>query len=193
MEGALEVEESIRVDCMLEQGLLHAKRAAALASVHLGAGSHLEAVVLYARAVEHAERVQGRVPKSSSVSAAAEKVKAEARKARCASLTEGILARVAQQKGDSCWHRGSFSARRTCCCRGGAVLVGSSRSVQVCGVGKGQSKVHITPMPPRMTSISVSPIVLDVAGDEIVYPSLDERAGVKKTSTLRNLFSFGKR
>ena len=60
-------------------------------------------------------------------------------------------------------------------------------------LGKGQSKVHITPMPPRMTSISVSPIVLDVAGDEIVYPSLDERAGVKKTSTLRNLFSFGKR
>ena len=55
---------------MLEQGLLHASALPSL--VHLEAGSHLEAVVLYARAVEHAERVQGRVPEIISVSAAAE-------------------------------------------------------------------------------------------------------------------------
>ena len=48
-------------------------------------------------------------------------------------------------------------------------------------------------VPPKMTPIAVNPIVLDVAGDEIVYPDLQERAAVKKTSTLRNLFSFGKR
>ena len=193
MEGALEVEESIRVDCMLEQGLLHAKRAAALASVHLGAGSHLEAVVLYARAVEHAERVQGRVPKSSSVSAAAEKVKAEARKARCASLTEGILARVAQQKGIRAGIEGVSLHEGPAAAAEAQYLLDHLDQYKSAVLGKGQSKVHITPMPPRMTSISVSPIVLDVAGDEIVYPSLDERAGVKKTSTLRNLFSFGKR
>ena len=60
-------------------------------------------------------------------------------------------------------------------------------------LGKGASKVHIMPIPPKMTPIAVNPIVLDVAGDEIVYPDLEERAAVKKTSTLRNLFSFGKR
>jgi hypothetical protein len=49
------------------------------------------------------------------------------------------------------------------------------------------------PIPPKITPIAVNPIVLDVAGDEIVYPDLEERAAVKKTSTLRNLFSFGKR
>ena len=192
-EGAPEVEESIRVDCMLEQGLLHAKRAAALASVHLGAGSHLEAAVLYARAVEHAERVQGRVPKSSDVSATAEKVKAEARKARCATLTEGILARVAQQKGLRAGIEGVSLHEGPAAAAEAQYLMDHLDQYKSAVLGKGQSKVHITPMPPRMTSISVSPIVLDVAGDEIVYPSLDERAGVKKTSTLRNLFSFGKR
>ena len=60
-------------------------------------------------------------------------------------------------------------------------------------LGKGASKVHIMPIPPKITPIAVNPIVLDVAGDEIVYPDLEERAAVKKTSTLRNLFSFGKR
>jgi hypothetical protein len=56
--------------------------------------------------------------------------------------------------------------------------------------------VHITPIPPRMTSIGVRPIVLDVAGDEISYPSLEGRAKAKKcktaTSSLKSLFGFGR-
>jgi signal recognition particle subunit SRP68 len=58
-------------------------------------------------------------------------------------------------------------------------------------LGKGASKVHIMPIPNRMESLAVRPIVLDVAGDEIAYVDLSHRSA-KKGSTLRNLFSWKK-
>ena len=84
-----------------------------------------------------------------------QKVK-EARKARCASLTEGILACGAAK--DSC-SSGSFSARRTCCFAMEAqYLLDHLDQYKSAVLGKSQSKVHITPMPPH-DIISVSPIV----------------------------------
>ena len=176
LEGANKVEESVRMDCMLEQALLQ------------------EAAVLYARAAEHAAKVQDRAPKSSEIAAVAHKVQNDARKARCIALADGTIAHVAGQKGlrsglDSVSIQESASA-------GGIeaqYLLDHLDEYKSAVLGKGASKVHIMPIPPKMTPIAVNPIVLDVAGDEIVYPDLEERAAVKKTSTLRNLFSFGKR
>ena len=168
--------------------------AAALAAVHLGAGSHAEAAVLYARAAEHAAKVQDRAPKSSEIAAVAQRVQTDAKKTRCIALADGIIAHVAGQKElrsglDSVSIQESASA-------GGIeaqYLLDHLDEYKSAVLGKGASKVHIMPIPPKMTPIAVNPIVLDVAGDEIVYPDLEERAAVKKTSTLRNLFSFGKR
>ena len=194
MEGANKVEDDVRMDCMLQQALLQGQRAAALAAVHLGAGSHAEAAVLYARAAEHAAKVQDRAPKTSEIAAVAQRVQTDAKKTRCIALADGIIAHVAGQKElrsglDSVSIQESASA-------GGIeaqYLLDHLDEYKSAVLGKGASKVHIMPIPPKMTPIAVNPIVLDVAGDEIVYPDLEERAAVKKTSTLRNLFSFGKR
>ena len=190
-DSAEGMEESIQVECALEQGLLQAQRAAALAAVHLSAGSHIEAAVLYARAAEHAERVHGRASDSSSIVAAAEKVRLDARMARCKALADGTLTNLMQQKelrngieGVSLSPDANVEVQ---------YLMDHLDQYESSVLGKGASKVHIAPIPPRMTPVSVCPIVLDVAGDEIDYPSLEERAGVRKTSTLRNFFSFRKR
>lgn len=190
-DSAEGMEESIQVECALEQGLLQAQRAAALAAVHLSAGSHIEAAVLYARAAEHAERVHGRASDSSSIVAAAEKVRLDARMARCKALADGTLTNLMQQKelrngieGVSLSPDANVEVQ---------YLMDHLDQYKSSVLGKGASKVHIAPIPPRMTPVSVCPIVLDVAGDEIDYPSLEERAGVRKTSTLRNFFSFRKR
>ena len=194
MEGVNKVEEDVRMDCMLEQVLLQGQRAAALAAVHLGAGSHAEAAVLYARAAEHAAKVQDRAPETSKIAVVAQKVQSDARKARCIALADGTIAHVEGQKGlrselDSVSIQESASAGGT----EAQYLLDHLDEYKSAVLGKGASKVHIMPIPPKMTPIAVNPIVLDVAGDEIVYPDLKERAAVKKTSTLRNLFSFGKR
>ena len=194
LDGADKVEESVRMDCMLEQMLLQGQRAASLAAVHLGAGSHAEAAVLYARAAEHAAKVQDRAPKSSHMAAAAQKVQDDSRKARCIALADGTIAHVAQQKGlrlglnsvslQDGASAGGMEAR---------YLLDHLDEYKSAVSGKGANKVHMMPMPPKMIPIAVNPIILDVAGDEIVYPDLEERTAVKKTSTLRNLFSFAKR
>ena len=194
VEGAEGLEEKIRMDCMLEQALLQAQRAAALARVHLGAGSHIEAAILFARAAEHAARVQERAPASSEIAATATRVQLEARKARCTALADGTTALLAQQEGlrtgfasVSLQEDGASSHSEV------HYLMDHLDQYKSAVMGKGANKVHIVPVPPRMSSIGVRPIVLDVAGDEISYPDLSGRARVKKTSTLRNLFSFGKR
>ena len=156
--------------------------------------SALEALKPICMTKEHAAKVQDRAPKSSEIAAVAHKVQNDARKARCIALADGTIAHVAGQKGlrsglDSVSIQESASA-------GGIeaqYLLDHLDEYKSAVLGKGASKVHIMPIPPKMTPIAVNPIVLDVAGDEIVYPDLEERAAVKKTSTLRNLFSFGKR
>jgi signal recognition particle subunit SRP68 len=194
IEGADKVEKSVRMDCMLEQALLQGQRAAALAAVHLGAGSHSEAAVLYARAAEHAAKVQDHAPKSSEIAAAAQKIQSDARKARCIALADGTIARVAEQKRlQSGLNSVSIQEGVSAGGMEAQHLLDHLDEYKSAVLGKGASKVHIMPVPPKFTPIAVNPIVLDLAGDEIVYPELEERMSVKKTSTLRNLFSFGKR
>jgi signal recognition particle subunit SRP68 len=191
--GAEGLEEKIRMECQLEQALVQAQRAAALARVHLGAGSHVEAAVLFARAAEHAARVQERAPGSSEIAAAAGRVQSEARKARCIALADGVTALLAQQKGLRTGFA-SVSLQEGPSSEGQQevhYLMDHLDQYKSAVMGKGANKVHIAPIPPRMSSMGVRPIVLDVAGDEISYPDLTGRARVKKTSTLRNLFSFG--
>ena len=196
VEGAERLEETIRMECMLEQALLQSQRAAALGKVHLGAGSHIEAAVLFSRAAEHAARVQDRASASSEIATTAMQVQLEARKARCTALADGTTALLAQQKGlrtglaSVSIQEGSSSAEGH---HEVHYLMDHLDQYKSAVMGKGANKVHIVPIPPRMSSIGVRPIVLDVAGDEISYPDLSGRARVKKTSTLRNLFSFGKR
>ena len=55
-------------------------------------------------------------------------------------------------------------------------------------LGKGASKVHIMPIPNRMESLAVRPIVLDVAGDEIVYPTLTHRSHGRRAALLETSF-----
>lgn len=195
VEGAEGLEEKIRMDCMLEQALLRAQRAAALAKVHLGAGSHIEAAVLFARAAEHAVRVQERAPASSEIDIAAARFQLVARKARCTAIADGTTALLAQQRGlrtgfaSVSLQDGPSSEKH----QEVHYLMDHLDQYKSAVMGKGANKVHIMPIPPRMSSIGVCPIVLDVAGDDILYPDLTGRARVKKTSALRNLFSFGKR
>ena len=96
MEGANKVDESVRMDCMLEQALCRVN-AAALAAVHLGAEATLTAV-LYARAAGTPRRFR-MPPKSSEIAAVAHKVQNDARKARCIALADGTIAHVAGQRG----------------------------------------------------------------------------------------------
>jgi len=189
VKGAEGLEEKIRMDCMMEQALLQAQRVAALGKVHLNAGSHVEAAVLFARAAEHASRVHDRAP-GSKVAAAARKVQADARKARCTALADGSIALLALQKG---LQTGLAAVSLQDAPTGGTEmhhLMDHLDQYKSAVLGKGANKVHITPIPPRMSTIAVRPIVLDVAGNEISYPPLEARATVKKTSTLRNLFKW---
>jgi signal recognition particle subunit SRP68 len=196
IEGAEGLEEEIRKECMLEQALLRAQRAAALARVHLGAGSHIEAAILFSRAAEHAARVQERASASSEITASALRVQLDARKARCITLADGTTAAIAQQKGLRTGFASVSLQESSSSLEGHQevhYLMDHLDQYKSAVMGKGANKVHIVPIPPRMSSISVRPIVLDVAGDEISYPDLSGRTRAKKTSTLRNLFSFGKR
>mmetsp|Transcript_11273 Transcript_11273/g.27521 ORF Transcript_11273/g.27521 Transcript_11273/m.27521 type:complete len:608 (-) Transcript_11273:1875-3698(-) len=193
--GAEGLEEQIRMDCMLEQALLQAQRAAALAKVHLSAGSHVEAAVLFARAAEHAARVQNHVSGSPEFAAAAGRIQVEARKSRCLAVADGTAALVARQKGLRTGFA-SVSLQEGPASGGQQVvhyLMDHLGQYTSAVLGKGANKVHISPIPPRMTTVGVRPILLDVAGEEISYPDLSGRARVKKATTLRNLFSFGKR
>lgn len=197
VEGAEGLEEEIQLDCILNQTLLKAQRAAALAKVHLGAGSHVEAAVLYARAAEHAARVQDRAAAASEMNAVASKVQMEARRARCMTLADGMTVQVAQQKalrtGLSTVSLEEIPASTSGSGVEAQYLVDHLDQYKSAVLGKGANKVHILPMSPRMNSVGVRPIMLDVAGDEISYPSLEGRVKVQKTSALRNLFTFGKR
>lgn len=192
VEGTEGLEEAIQMDCMLEQALLQGQRASALAEVHLGAGSHIEAAVLFARAAAHAARVKNRAPASSDISIAADRVHEEARKARCIALADGTAAAVAQQKG---LRTGLASVSLQEGSSSGEIpyLMNHLDEYKSAVLGKGANKVHIAPMPPHMSGIAVLPIVLDVAGDEISYPDLTGRVKVKKASTLGKLFGFGSR
>ena len=172
MDGAERVEEELRVECMTAQKMLSSDRAAALGKVHSSAGSHVDAAILFNRSAEHAAGVS-------------EAAATRARVNRIGAIKSGIDTLLADRKG-------LRSGSRTCLLRvrppvSLAFLMESLDEYKPAVLGKGASKVHIMPIPNRMESLAVRPIVLDVAGDEIVYPTLTHRSA-KKGSTLRNLF-----
>ena len=176
MDGAERIEEELRVECMTAQKMLSSDRAAALGKVHSSAGSHVDAAILFNRSAEHAAGV-------SEVAAT------RARVNRIGAIKSGIDTLLADRKGlrsglEDVSLEGPTSSES-------CFLMESLDEYKPAVLGKGASKVHIMPIPNRMESLAVRPIVLDVAGDEIVYPTLTHRSA-KKGSTLRNLFSWKK-
>ena len=176
MDGAERIEEELRVECMTAQKMLSSDRAAALGKVHSSAGSHVDAAILFNRSAEHAAGVS-------------EFAATRARVNRIGAIKSGIDTLLADRKGlrsglEDVSLEGPTSSES-------CFLMESLDEYKPAVLGKGASKVHIMPIPNRMESLAVRPIVLDVAGDEIVYPTLTHRSA-KKGSTLRNLFSWKK-